>query len=179
MIILKEINYKLYKSNTIIDNKIELIKNIYKIKDKICNSLNSNETTWTYDKYNFFQVSSPEINCYHLYKELKKIIRDFVNHNRPLWFQSWLNFHMPNEVLDWHNHLWDFHGYISIDSKNTKTIFEDYEIINEEGNIYIGIGNKKHKVEVLKNYDTPRITIGFDVTENNDIFNMNSFLPVD
>jgi len=179
MIILKEINYKLYKSNIIINNKIDLIKNIYKIKDKICNSLNSNETTWIYAKYNFFQVSSPEINCYYIYKELKKIIRDFANHNRPLWFQSWLNFHMPNEVLEWHNHEWPFHGYISIDAKNTKTIFEDYEIKNEDGNIYIGLGNKKHKVEVLQNYDTPRITIGFDVTENNDIFRMNSFLPVD
>ena len=176
---IKNVNYKLYKSNVIIDNKIELIKNIYKIKDKIKNNLHTNETTWTYSKYNFFQMSCPEINCYYLYIELKKIIRDYVNHNRPLWFQSWLNFHMPNEVLDWHNHAWPFHGYISIDAKNTKTIFEDYEILNEDGNIYIGLGNEKHKVEVLKNYDTPRITIGFDVVENNDIFNMNSFLPVD
>jgi len=179
MILNKNSNYKLYKSKIIVDNKIEIIKNIYNIQQKITKNLNTNETTWSYSKYNFFQMSCPEINCYYLYKELKKIIRDYVNHNRPLWFQSWLNFHMPDQVLDWHNHYWPYHGYICVDAKNTKTIFEDYEILNEDGNIYIGLGNKKHKVEVLKNYNTPRITIGFDVTESDDIFQYNSFLPLD
>jgi hypothetical protein len=178
MILIKNINYKIYKLNTLTENKTEFVNNLYKIHEKIKNLFNAKETTWIYSKYNFFQISSPDVHCYYLYKQLKKIIREYANHDRPLWFQSWLNFHMPNEVLNWHNHDWEFHGYISIDAKNTKTIFEDYEIKNEDGNIYIGLGNKKHKVEVLQNYDTPRITIGFDVTEKN-VFNMNSFIPVD
>ena len=178
--LIKEINYKLYRSNIIINNKNELINVINKTHNKIKNNLNAKETTWIYNKYNFFQMSSSDVNCYYLFTELKKIIRDFANHNKPLWFQCWLNFHMPNEVLDWHVHDWPFHGYISIDSKKTKTIFEDYEILNEDGNIYIGLGYKKHMVKVLENYDTPRITLGFDVTESkSDIFDMNSFFPID
>jgi hypothetical protein len=171
-------NYKLYKSNTILNNREDLINVCFKTHDKIINNLKVSETTWSYAKYNFFQMSSCNVNCYHLFIELKKIIREFAGHTRPLWFQSWLNFHTPNQVLNWHNHDWPFHGYISIDSKKTKTVFEDYEIMNEDGNIYIGLGHKKHKVEVLENYDTPRITIGFDVTEGN-VFHMNSFLPID
>ena len=178
-LLLKEKNYEIHKSKIIIEKKEELINSIYKVHNKIKKLFNSKETTWIYNKYNFFQMSSPDINCYHLYLHLKKIIREYSGHNRPLWFQSWLNFHMPNEVLNWHNHEWPFHGYISIDPKKTKTIFEDYEILNKDGNIYIGLGNKKHKVEVLKDYKTPRITIGIDVTELNDVSHMYSFLPID
>ena len=125
-------------------------------------------------------MSSTDLNCYHLFIELKKIIREYAGHKRPLWFQCWVNFHTPDEVLDWHDHAWPFHGYICIDAKKTKTVFEDYEILNEDGNIYIGPGYKKHMVKVLQNYKNPRITLGFDVTENNkDIFDMNSFFPID
>ena len=72
---------------------------------------------------------------------------------------------MPDQVLKWHNHSWPCHGYISIDPKMTKTVFEGYEITNEVGNIYIGAGNRQHCVEVLEPFTAPRITIGFDVTD--------------
>lgn len=173
-------NYKLYKSDIVVNNKNQLIHTIKKTHSKIKNLFNAKETTWIYNKYNFFQMSSADLNCYHLFIELKKIIRKYAGHKRPLWFQCWINFHMPDEVLDWHDHAWPFHGYICIDAKKTKTVFEDYEILNEDGNIYIGPGYKKHMVKVLQNYNNPRITLGFDVTENNkDIFNMNSFFPID
>jgi hypothetical protein len=77
--------------------------------------------------------------------------------------QCWLNYHYPNEVLNWHNHHWDYHGYICIDPKNTRTVFKDYQIKNEVGNIYIGPGNREHIVVVDENYVSPRITLGFDV----------------
>ena len=71
---------------------------------------------------------------------------------------------MPDEVLKWHNHEWDYHGYISVRPHNTVTVFEDREIKNEIGNVYIGPGNRYHEVKVIEEYDTPRITIGFDLT---------------
>ena len=54
MFLNKNANYKLYKSKIIIDNKIEIIKNIYNIQQKITKNLNTNETTWSYSKYNSF-----------------------------------------------------------------------------------------------------------------------------
>ena len=43
-------------------------------------------------------------------------------------------------------------------------MFEDREIKNEIGNVYIGHGNRYHEVKVVEDFDTPRITIGFDLT---------------
>jgi hypothetical protein len=82
--------------------------------------------------------------------------------------QCWLNYHHSNEVLDWHNHAWDYHGYICIDPKKTRTVFREYEIVNQIGNIYIGPGNREHKVVVDEDYSSPRITLGFDIMVNND-----------
>ena len=69
--------------------------------------------------------------------------------------------------------------FISLEIYIQTYVIVNYEILNKDGNIYIGLGNKKHKVEVLKDYKTPRITIGFDVTELNDVSHMYSFLPID
>ena len=77
--------------------------------------------------------------------------------------QCWLNYHTPDKVLDWHTHEWNYHGYISIDPKDTKTVFDGYEIDNEIGNIYIGPGYRYHKVVTKDNFYEPRITLGFDV----------------
>ena len=63
-------NYKLYKSNTILNNREDLINVCYKTHNKIINSLKVSETTWSYAKYNFFQMSSCNVNCYHLFIEL-------------------------------------------------------------------------------------------------------------
>ena len=96
-----------------------------------------------------------------------------------MWFQSWLNFHKPDQVLDWHDHNWPYHGYISIDPKGTRTVFKDYEVKNEIGNIYIGPGHRRHKVEVDEVYDGPRITLGFDIhTEPSKPFDQWSLLPL-
>jgi hypothetical protein len=68
--------------------------------------------------------------------------------------------------LSWHTHFSRWHGYVSIDPKKTKTVFRNYEINNEIGNIYFGPGESQHAVEILEDYDGERITIGFDVTDN-------------
>ena len=70
---------------------------------------------------------------------------------------------MPEDVLPWHDHAWPIHGYISIRPFNTTTVFEDFEIQNEVGNVYIGPGYMKHKVVVNEPFTTPRLTIGFDL----------------
>mgnify|MGYP003331956089 FL=1 len=114
---------------------------------------------------------------YHLLKEISAITRKHlsnfgVNPDDPLWIQCWMNFHKPDQVLDWHDHHFPWHGYISIDPKDSITKFReylpegsyDYNIHNQIGNIYLGPGfSRMHKVVVNNDYEGDRITLGFDI----------------
>ena len=83
--------------------------------------------------------------------------------------QSWLNFHRMDEVLDWHYHSYcSAHGYVSINPMKTKTVFENFEVDNEIGKVYIGKPYMKHKVEVLEKYSDTRITVAFDILKLSD-----------
>ena len=167
--------YKLYQSDLIKDNHQSFIKQCGKAYDIISTKTNSPDTTWNFDKYNIFSITSSSILFYKLYKELNYHIRSFIGDDRPLWLQSWLNYHKGNEVereLAPHSHEWDYHGYISIEPQNTTTIFhKGYEINNKVGQIYMGLGNGEgnirpeltHYVKINKPYEGTRITIGFDV----------------
>jgi len=155
-------DYKIYKSQLIIDNKDEMLEQIHRAHSVHQIYFPGNDSTWTYKGYNFFGLTSPSLLFSKLFFELKNIIYDYVPEENK-WMQCWLNYHRPDQVLDWHDHHWDYHGYICIDPKKTKTVFEEYEIENEVGNIYIGPGNRKHKVVVEQNYNNPRITLGFYV----------------
>ena len=42
-------------------------------------------------------------------------------------------------------------------------MFEDFEVDNEVGKLYIGKPYMKHKVVIEEEFDSPRITIAFDV----------------
>ena len=84
--------------------------------------------------------------------------------------------HKPDQVLNWHDHKFDYHGYVSIDPKDSITKFHDpntnvrYEIKNEVGNIYFGPGwDRKHKVCVNENYSGNRITLGYDIHTQPDL----------
>ena len=151
-------DWKLYKSQVVLDNQRVMIS----ILNNAIPSLGGIDSTWSYDKYNVFGLTSPTQVFYDLFKELRGFVYDYTDGD--LWIQSWVNYHMPDQVLKWHNHQWPIHGYISIRPHKTKTVFENYEIKNEIGNVYIGPGNRHHEVQVLEPFDTPRITLGFDIT---------------
>ena len=158
-------DWQIHKSNTILEHQSLMIRDLHIAHENFKRQFPKQDSTWGYGLYNIFALTSPSPTFYTLYSELKTVIREYVGDDRPLWIQSWLNFHYPDDVLNWHGHAWPYHGYISIDPKKTKTVFENYEIINEVGNIYIGPGERLHKVEVMETFDTPRMTIGFDVHE--------------
>ena len=131
-----------------------------------------NEFTWNYERYNVFGLLSTTPDVYDLYCELNAIVYDFLDDQKvdttQVWMQSWLNYHNPSELLDWHDHKWPYHGYISIRPQNTTTLFEDINILNEVGNVYIGRGNRKHSVQLNSDqlFEEKRITIGFDLDIN-------------
>ena len=156
-------DYKIHKSELIIKHQsdfIDLINTSYDLHQRIFNE----DSTWSYYKYNFFSLSAPSLLSYKLFVELKNLINEYIPNDDVKWMQCWMNYHYPDQVLEWHNHYWDYHGYISIDPKKTRTVFSDYEIKNEVGNIYIGPGYREHKVVVDEDFNTPRITLGFDIS---------------
>ena len=155
-------DYQVYNSRLIVENQEQMIAHAIDCHGYY-SEVFGGDSTWNYSKYNFFSLSSPSQLYHELFRELKSVIDNFVPEHKYRWMQCWLNYHHSNEVLDWHTHDWDYHGYISIDPKETRTVFREYEIVNQVGNIYIGPGDREHKVVVDKDYSTPRITLGFDV----------------
>ena len=136
-------------------------------------NFNQKSSTWFYRYYNITSLTVGSNFYYKLFYDLQTLIRKIANHKKPLWYQSWINFHKSNEVLDWHNHKdCIFHGYISIDPKQTETQFENFKIKNEIGNVYIGKPEMLHRVNVLEPFDGNRITIAFDVVDENNINNV-------
>ena len=130
-------------------------------------NFNQKSSTWFYRYYNITCLTVGSNLYYKLFYDLQTLIRKIANHKKPLWYQSWLNFHKSNEVLNWHNHE-DclFHGFISIDPKNTETEFKDFKIKNETGKMYIGLAYKDHRVKVIKSFSGKRITVAFDVIDS-------------
>ena len=135
------------------------------------------DPTWTYDRYNVFGLTSPTKVFYDLFKELRGFVYDYTDGD--LWMQSWVNYHMPDQLLKRHNHTWPIHGYICINPHLTKTCFDDYEIQNRIGDVYIGPGGRYHEVKLIAPFYTPRITIGFDITDRPQQANANlGMIPI-
>lgn len=156
-------NYTLYQSEFIANNQDIIFEDINRAHNLFRQMFPNQDSTWTYHKYNVFALTAPSMAFYKIYIEMRNLIRSQLGDDRPLWFQAWINYHQQSELLKWHGHEFEYHGYISIDPKNTKTVFEDYEIINKPGQIYFGEGHKEHKVEAITPFQGVRTTIGFDV----------------
>lgn len=159
-------DYTLFQSEYIAANQAAIVADLelsFKLFHQMFESIPNADSTWSYDRYNIFALTAPSSVMYEVYKEMRNVIRNQLGDTRPLWFEAWINFHRPDQVLDWHTHNYDYHGYISIDPKKTNTVFENYSIENKIGQIYFGPGHRYHKVEALELFEGHRITIGFDV----------------
>ena len=182
-------NYKLYQSDFIKSNHLQFINECGLAFQEISKHINSSNTTWNYYKYNIFSITSSSLLFYKLYQELNYYIRSFVGDDRPLWIQSWLNYHEEEKIpthLHMHSHQEKYHGYISINPQDTTTIFKNgLEINNKVGQIYIGYGRDRsdndywdHYVKVNKPYKGTRITIGFDINTYSNELLYPSFIPL-
>lgn len=162
-------NYQIHNLKYIQDEFIGFMNDCENAKERFDGWFPNESTTWSYDIYNIFSLTSGSLRFYKLFNDIKRISREYLKTDEPLWLQSWLNYHNVDEVLDWHVHVgYSAHGYVSINPMKTKTIFEHYEIENEIGKLYIGEPYMRHKVEVIENFNRPRITIAFDVlTQDN------------
>ena len=151
-------DYKIYQSKYIIEHQSEIVKQCHQVKENY-----NGDMTLDYFKYNIFSLTAGYYSFYEIYKELILLVKSQLG-NKRMWMQAWLNYHNHDQVLGWHNHDWDYHGYISIDPKNTVTEFRDYKIENKVGQIYFGLGQREHRVVCLDEFSDTRLTIGFDVS---------------
>ena len=127
-------------------------------------------STRFYRYYNCMGLLVGSTYYYKMFQDIFKIIRKYANTKKPLWLQSWLNIHDEQELLTWHNHSDSlFHGYVSIDPKDTETVFKNYTIKNKIGNVYIGPSANYHKVVCKKKFKDKRVTIAFDVINEKGI----------
>jgi len=177
-------NYKLYQSKEIQNNYKDFVTDCHYCHEVFTGHFDGvilKDTTWTYSLYNIFNLTSTSILFYNLFKELNSMIRDYVGNDKPLWLESWLNFHNENEVLKKHHHEFAYHGYISIDPKNTSTVFPNFEIQNKIGQVYIGPGGTDytHYVKVNKPFTGKRITIAFNLHDQpNKMSNNLGLMPI-
>ena len=182
-------DWALYKSNTVVENHKEFVNLCHTVHRKFKDFNKDLDSTSSYNSYNFFTASDFHPLSYNLLKDIKVSIKDYIGEDKPIFIRAWLSFHMPSEVLDWHQHEIECHGYVSIEPKFTETLFKDkmsteedcdYKVINEIGKIYIGPGRRWHSVFVKKSYLQPRITIAFDIVHEFDrsLTGSWSFIPV-
>jgi hypothetical protein len=155
--------YTLHQCDYIADNLLDIFEDLRVAHNNFKKLFPNEDSTWAYSKYNIFALTAPSTNFYKIYVELRNVIRTQLGTDKPLWLEAWINYHKHDEVLDWHHHDFDYHGYISIDPKQSNTVFENYSIKNKPGQIYFGPGHRLHKVEVLEPFEGVRTTIGFDV----------------
>ena len=158
-------DYKLYQSKYIVEHQSDIISQCHDAKKFYMQLPARNATgdmTADYFNYNIFSLTAGSFPFYEVYKELVSFVKSELGEQR-MWMQSWLNYHDHDKVLGWHNHDWDYHGYISIDPKNTVTEFRDYKIENKVGQIYFGPGKREHRVVCLDEFTDTRLTIGFDI----------------
>jgi len=174
-----EHNYQIYSSQYIINNHRAAFYEGKHAHARFKNRFpNKESSTWSYEDYNIFSLAAGSVFFYNVYKDLIFVIKNHIKPNEPIWFESWLNFHKETEVLEWHDHAYSYHGYISIDPKNTNTEFENYSIENKIGNIYIGPGRRKHRVIVNEPYDGIRITLGFNIIMGSTTQYNIGFIPI-
>lgn len=146
--------------------------------------------TWHCTRYNIFSHLACHQCYYDLWWSLLHEIAEYtseqgIDTGSQLWMQSWANIHRGNERLLDHQHQWPIHGYISLDPGDSETVFLDapggtelYRIHNRPGTVYIGPGERYHRVEYLTAHTSPRITLGWDLEYRERIIDETSFFPI-
>jgi len=165
-----EKGYSLYNIPRVVANQQSLIESCMTAKQRFEIPFLGKSSTWMYRYYNTFGLTVGLPHFSDLLCDLNDIVRDHLQTDEPLWFQSWMNYHLPQEALDWHDHKECLaHGFFAIEPMDSKTVFGNYEVVNKVGQLYIGKPEKQHKVIINQPYHGYRITIAFDIYDQRHI----------
>lgn len=165
--------WSLYSSPYIIANQQAIIESSHALHRRYQEHVQTDpgrNSTKDYRNYNVFALAPGNAHYYYMYKMIQAVSQPWTQ-NQPSWIMAWLNYHKPDEVLGWHDHLESTaHGYISIDPHDTATEFEQFTIENSVGQIYAGPCGLRHRVVVRNTFDRPRITLAFQVSTISDFY---------
>ena len=171
-------NYQLYQLPLLEVYHQQLLHDTDTVYQRFIKEFGDKSSTFSYGSYNVFALAHGIVTYHTLCKNIQTIIKQYMQTDEPLWFRAWLNYHTPDQLLDWHNHdNCVAHGFVSIDPKQSITEFKEYNvkdsigysIKNSIGKLYIGPGSNYHRVVNNTTFTTPRITIAFDVYNYNNI----------
>lgn len=175
--------YKLYHSPWIADHWQDVVRDC----DAIYKELGKKSALTQYDyslgePFNFlYAIGGASKSFYYLFREMVEVVKlNFDIATNPVWITCWSNYQEVHEIYPKpHEHSYVAHGYVSIDPKITETKFPDYSINNKIGQIYFGPGYREHFVKVLQPFEGKRLTIGFEISDQElPIGSQFSLMPV-
>ena len=85
-------DYEIHELNFIKDDYINFVNDCFNAKKRFDIFFPETSSTWGYSKYNIFSLTSGSERFYTLYNEIKRLSRDYLKTDEPLWMQSWLTF---------------------------------------------------------------------------------------
>ena len=152
--------------------------------------LYGSKTTASFKRYNL--LSFPIESFQNLYHNMVSMIKPRLP-NKTHVIQCWLNVFRGNEYIDWHGH-WKrerqvLHGFycVHVTPSFTEYKFEHlphqvFKIESKESLLVFGKSDGDlHRSSSWQNYNTPRITIAFDIipvsTLDNTQVRPNHYLP--
>ena len=164
--------YKIYNSNVIANNRNKAYMHCSYAYKKRKELYSSNLD------YNLFELSSSSDIFYDLCKEITYVIKDYLEHSPKVWMTSSINYYQQDENIEPVFHSYDFCGYICLEPRGTITKFDDWEIENKPGLIYIGPGNTTSETIITSPYDGYRGFIEFGCSVRQDQDFKEKFYPV-
>lgn len=158
------LNYQLYHLPVVEAYHQQFLYDSGKVHQRFISEFGNISSTFSYDSYNVFALAHGLATYHTLCKNIRFVIKQYMQTDEPLWFRAWLNYHTSDQLLKWHNHFnCVTHGFVYIEPKDSVTEFRNYSVNNNIGKLYIGPGGKEHRVVCNTSFSTPRITVAFDV----------------
>lgn len=159
-----DLGIALYKTAAVFDHYHILLEEVQRVYNNITLDLKNKDSSSFYNVFSYTTGS----NVFHeLFRDINGTIRDYIGHNKPLWFQCWLNYdqEVRSDVQDHSGGI--IHGYLSIDPKNTTHEYEQgFVVDNEPGFIFIGKGDMRYRVVVNEPFQGPIVTLSFNVYDS-------------
>jgi hypothetical protein len=182
----RKLDLDLTVQKTTANNMYEFIRTNF-VDDNSGYTGQSTLTTKLFNKYNYLLYPVPGNN--ELYHAIKDTFYAALNHSnwykeKNYYIQCWLNFYNKGDYIDWHHHgsqeMQSWHGFYCVDVEpNSFTTYKlpnkNHETVVKSENNLIVIGPTNgdlHKSSEWE-HNYPRITIAFDITSGDILFERN------
>jgi hypothetical protein len=144
-----------------------------------------------YDVKNYNIFMCPDQAMIELYYTIGYQIKPYLE-DRHYMIRGWANVFSIGQGLDWHRHwhspMTSWHGFYCVDVGESATYYKIpmettiKTVTSKDGLLVFGKnGGDEHKTSVWRNFNKPRITIGFDIIPMENLTNTigaNYYVPI-